>query len=98
MPLIKSAIKLLAKSVLVPLGLKAAASATDAGIHKKTLASGHNNTILIISNDEMEDILKIVKSFEDSGVLLKGISKTIQNEAKEQKGRFLIIKTFLVCY
>ena len=89
LPLMKSVIKPLAKSVLVPLGLTAAASAADAGIHKKILGSGHNNTTLIISNDEMDDILKIVKSFEDSGVLLKGVSETIQNEAKEQRGGFL---------
>ena len=49
----------------------------------------HNNTTLIISNDEMEDIIKMVKSLEDSGLLLKGVSGTIQNEAKEQKGGFL---------
>ena len=56
----------------------------DAGIHKKILGSGNNNnTTLIISNDEMGDILKIVKSLEDSGVLLKGVSETIQHEAKE---------------
>ena len=89
LPLMKSVIKPLAKSVLVPLGLTAAASAADAGIHKKILGSGHNNTTLIISNDEMDDILKIVKSLEDSGVLLKGFSETIQNEAKEQRGGFL---------
>ena len=92
LPLIKSVIKPLAKSVLVPLGLvaAAAASAADAGIHKKILGSGNNNnTILIISNDEMDDILKIVKSLEDSGVLLNGVSETIQNEAKEQRRRFL---------
>ena len=86
----KSVIKPLAKSVLIPLGLTAAASATDAGIHKKILGSGHNNnTTLIISNDEIDDILKIIKSLEDSGVLLKGISETIQHEAKEQRGGFL---------
>ena len=56
---------------------------------KKILGSGHNNTTLIISNDEMDDILKIVKSLEDSGVLLKGVSETIQHEAKEQRGGFL---------
>ena len=98
LPLMKSVIKPLAKSVLVPLGLTAAAaSAADAGIHKKILGSGerpldlvlpHNNTALIISNDEIGDILKIVKSF-DSGLLLKGVSETIQNEAKEQRGGFL---------
>ena len=84
LPLMKSVIKPLAKSVLVPLGLTAAASTADAGIHKKILGSGHNNTTLIISNDEMDDILKIVKSLEDSGVLLKCVSETIQNQAKEQ--------------
>ena len=92
LPLIKSVIKPLAKSVLVPLGLTAAASAGDAGTHEKILGFGkanNNNTILIISNDEMDYILKIVKSLEDSGVLLKGVSETIQNEAKEQRGRFL---------
>ena len=90
LPLMKSVIKPLAKSVLIPLGLTAAASAADAGIHKKILGSGHNNnTTLIISNDEMDDILKIVKSLEDSGVLLKCVSETIQIEAKEQKGGFL---------
>ena len=70
LPLMKSVIKPLAKSVLVPLRLTVAASAADAGIHKKISGSGQpNNTILIISNDEMDDILKIVKSLENSGVL-----------------------------
>ena len=64
LPLLKIVIKPLAKSVLIPLGLIAAASAADAGIHKKILGSGHNNATLIISNDEMDDILKIVKSLE----------------------------------
>ena len=89
LPLIKSVIKPLAKSVLIPLGLTAAASAADAGIHKKILESGHNNTTLVISSDEMDDILKIVKSLENSGVLLKGVSETIHHEAKEQRGGFL---------
>ena len=89
LPLMTSVIKPLAKSVLIPLGLTTAASAADAGIDKKILGSGHNNTALIISNDEMHDILKIVKSLEDSGVLLKSVSERIQNEAKEQGGGFL---------
>ena len=60
LPLMKSVINPLAKNVLVPLGLTAAASAADAGIHKKILGSGHNNkTTLIISNDGMDYILKI---------------------------------------
>ena len=89
LPLIKSVIKPLTKSVLIPLGLAAAASAADAGIHKKILGSDHNNRTLIISNDEMDDILKIVKSLENSAVLLKSVSETIQHEAKEQRGGFL---------
>ena len=88
LPLIKKAIKPLAESVLVPLGLTAAASAADAGIHKKILGSG-NTTTLIISNDEIKDIIKIVKYLEDSGLLLKGVTETFQNEVKEQKGGFL---------
>ena len=74
----------LAKNVLAPLGLSAAMSAIDGSIKKKMLGSG--TTTLIISNDEMDDILKIIKSLEDSNVLLKGVSETIQHEAKEQRG------------
>ena len=88
LPLMKNVFKPLAKSVLIPLRLTAAVSAADAGIHKKILGSG-TTTTLIISNDEMEDIIKIVKSLEDSGLLLKGVSEAIQNEAKKQKGGFL---------
>ena len=84
LPLIKNVIKALAKSVLIPLGLTAAASAADAGIHKKILGSG--NTTLIISNEEMNDIRKIVQALEDSNILLKGVTKTIENETKKQKG------------
>ena len=60
LPLIKNVTKPLGKSVLVPLGLTAAASVADAGIHKKILGSG--NTTLIMSNDEIHDIIKIIKS------------------------------------
>ena len=91
LPLMKNVIKPLVKSVLIPLGLTAAASAADAGTHKNILGSGHNNnrTTLIISNNEIKDIIKIVKSLEDSGLLLKGVTETVQNEVKEQKGGFL---------
>ena len=91
LPLIKNVIKPLAKSVLIPLRLTAAATAADAGIHKKILVSGHrpSSTTLIISNDDMEDIIKIIKSLEDSGLLLKEVSKTVQDEAREQNGGFL---------
>ena len=76
----------LAENVLAPLGISAAMSEIDGSIKKKMLGSG--TTTLIISNDEM-DILKIVKSLENSGLLLKGVSETIQDEAKEQRGEFL---------
>ena len=88
LPLMKNVIKPLAESLLVSVGLTAAASVADAGMHKKISESGHNNTTLIISNDEIEDVLKTVKSLEDSGLLLKGVSETIQNKSKEQKGGF----------
>ena len=87
LPLIKNVITPLAKSVLIPLGLTAAASAADAGIHKTMLGSG--NTTLIISDKDMEDLIKIVKSLEDSRLLLKGVTESLQNEVKEQKGGFL---------
>ena len=86
-PLMKVAMPL-AKNVLAPLGISAVMSAIDGSIKKKMLGSG-TTTTLIISNDEMDDILKIVKSLENSGLLLKGVSETIQHEAKEQRGGFL---------
>ena len=97
LPLIKNVIKPLPKSVLIPLGLTAAGSAADAEMHKKILRSGRghsssstpHNATLIISNDDMKDIIEIVKSLENSGLLLKGVSETIQNESKEQKAGFL---------
>ena len=52
---------------------------------------GSETAILIISNEEMNDIMKIVKSLEELGLLLKGVSETIKNEAKEQKRRFLVM-------
>ena len=87
LPLITNVIKPLAESVLIPLGLTAAASVADAGIHKEILGS-RNTATLIISHDEI-NIIKIVKSLEDSGLLLKGVTETVQNEVKEQKGGFL---------
>ena len=92
LPLMKSVITPLAKSILIPLGLTAAAAAAaaaaDAGIHKKILGSG-GHTTLIISNRDMEDLIKIVKSLEDSGLLLNGVAESVKNEIKEQKGGFL---------
>ena len=95
LPLIKNVIKPLAKSVLIPLGLTAAASPADASIHKKILGSGHHSSssasynTTLISNDEMEDIIKIVKSLEDSGLLFKGVTETVENEVKDQNEGFL---------
>ena len=89
--LIGNVLKPLAESVLIPLGLIAAASATDVAIHKKKFRSGY--TTLIISNEEMNDIMKTIRSPEESGLLIQDISKTMKNEAKEQKK-----KDFLVCY
>ena len=85
-PLMKVAIPL-AKNVLAPLGITAAASEIDAGIQKEIHGSG--TTTLIISTEEMKNIIKIVQALEDSNILLKGVNKTIKNEIKEQKGRFL---------
>ena len=85
-------IKPLAKSVIIPLGLTVAATAADARINTKILGSGHNrpsSTTLIISNDEIEDVIKIVKSLKDSSLLLKWVTETVQSEVKEEKGGFL---------
>ena len=85
--LTENVLKTLAKSVLRLLGLTAVALTTVAVIHKKKSRSGF--ITLIISNEEMNDIVKIVNSLEESGVIIKGVSKTIKNEAIEQKGGFL---------
>ena len=70
----------LAKNILAELGITAAASAIDARIQKKIHGSG--TTTLVISNEEMNDIMKIVQALEDSNILLKGVTKTIKNETK----------------
>ena len=80
--LIGNVLKPLAKSVLMSLGLIAAASVIPRKIF------GFGNTTIIISNEEMNDIMKIVKSLEGCGLLIKGVSETIKNGAKEQDGGF----------
>ena len=75
----KNVLKPLAKSVLTQLGLTAAASATDAVVKKNIFVYG---MVTIISNEEMDDIMKIIKFYEDSGLLIKGVCETIKNEAK----------------
>ena len=86
-PLMKVALPL-AKNVLAPLGLVAAMSAIDGSIQKKIHGSGIK---LIIEQEDMKDILKIIETLENSGILLNGVSKTIENETKEQRGGFLSI-------
>ena len=81
LPLVKRALTPLAKNLLLPLGLLGGMSAADVSFQKKIYGSG--TTALIISNEEMEDIIKIVNSREASGLFIKGISETIKNEAKE---------------
>ena len=86
-PLMKVAIPL-AKNVLAPLGITAGASAIDAGIQTKKI-HGSGNTTSIISNEEMNEIMKIIQALENSNILHKGFIKIIKNETKEQKGGFL---------
>ena len=86
--LMKNVLKTLAKNVLISLGVTVAASGTDAVVLKKMFGSGI--TTKTISNEEMEDIMRIVRSLEESGSLIKGVSEAIKNEAKEQKGGFLL--------
>ena len=99
-PLMKVAMPL-AKNVLAPLGLTAAMSAIDGSIQKKMLGSGSEakrsraneseraNTILIISNDDLNDIMQIIQALEDSGILLKDVTRSVATQTKEQKGGFL---------
>ena len=78
-PLMKVAVPL-ARNILAPLRITAAASAIDGAIQKKIHGSG--TTTLIISNEEMNDIMKIVQALDDSNILLKGVTKTIKIKAK----------------
>ena len=91
--LMKNVLKQLTKSVLIPLGFTPV-SATSTAIHEKIFGSSTypidlaKQTKLIISNEEMNDIMKIVKPIEETDLLMKGISETFQNESKKQKGGF----------
>ena len=71
----------LAKNILAALEITAAASAIDAGIQKKI--HGSRKTTLRFSNEEVNDIMKIIQALEDSNIFLKGVTKTIKNEIKE---------------
>ena len=92
-PLMRIAVPL-AKNILAPLGITAAASAIDAEIQKKRHGSG--TTTLITSNEELNDIMKIVQAYEDSNILLKGNTKATENETKKTKRRIFrnVIKFF----
>ena len=73
----------LAKHVLAPLGLTAVMSAIDGSIQKKI----HGSRVkLIIEQEDMNDINKVIEVLENSGILLKGVTKAIENETKEQRG------------
>ena len=85
LPLIKNVLKSLTKSVLIPLRLTAAA-ATDAAIHKEIFGSGM--TTLIISNEEINDIMKIVKFLEEPGLLIKALAKQLKMKQKNKKEGF----------
>ena len=92
LPLIKNVIKPLAKSVLISLGLKM----QQMQEYIKNIRI--SNTTLIISNEEMNDVIKIVQALEDSNILLKGVTKTVKNGTKKQKGGFLCnVTRYLRC-
>ena len=94
LPLMKNILTPLAKSLLVPLRLTAAAAVTDSAIFKKMFRFGRpsdlasRNRTLKVLNKEINDIIKIAESFEESGLLIKGVSETIENEEKKKKGGF----------
>ena len=83
----KNVVRPLSKSVLIPQGLTAAASVTNTAVQKRIHGSGMNT--LITSSKEMEDLMKIVKSIEESSLVIKGICEGSESKAKEQKDRFL---------
>ena len=83
----ENVLRLLAKNVLLPFKLTAGMLLTDTAIQKKIFGSGM--TALIISNEEMKHIIKIVKSLEESGLLIKRVSEMIEKEVKEQKVIFI---------
>ena len=94
LPLMKNVLRLLAKSVLIPLELTVAASERDAAINKTMFGSGF--TTLIVSNEEMNNMMKIIKSLEESGLFIKEVSEKTKNEAKRTKRRISrnVIKHF----
>ena len=88
LPLMKNVLTPLAEIILVPLVLTVAASVTDAAIQNKIFDV--DMATLIFSNEEMDDIMKIVKSFQDAGLLIKNFSETVENEEKNKKEDFQV--------
>ena len=95
MSLIGNVINLLGKSVLIPLKLIPAASATDTAIHKKMFGCG--TTTLIVSNEEMNDIIKVIMSLEESGLLLKALAKQLKIKQKNKKEVFKYVTRCFKC-
>lgn len=91
LPLIRSVVIPLAKSVFVPLGITTVASARDAGIKKKNFGSGL--TTLIFSNG----IIKVIKSLEDAGLLITGVTETVENEKKNNMRIFRHFDSYIRC-
>lgn len=91
LPLIRSVVIPLAKSVFVPLGITTVASARDAGIKKKNFGSGL--TTLIFSNG----IIKVIKSLEDAGLLITGVTETVENEKKNDMRIFRHFDSYIRC-
>ena len=83
----KNLLKPLTKSVSIPLKLAQAASTTDSAIQKNIFGSGM--TTMIISNKEINDIMKIIKSLKQAGLLKKRVSNTDENKTKAQKDAIL---------
>ena len=88
LPLMKNVLTPLAKRVLVTLRLTTVSSAADAAIQKKIFGSGKG--ALVFSNEDLNDIMRKVKSFEESDLLIKGVFQTIKNETKNKKMDFLV--------
>ena len=93
--LIENLLKPLDKSVLVPLGLTAAALATDAAIQKKIF--GWVTTTLVFPNKDLNDIMKIAKYLKEPCLLIKDVSETVENEVKNKKRVFGYVGCYIGC-
>ena len=96
LPLMRNVLKPVAKSVFIPLGLTAAASPTDAAICKKNVWVWSGMTTLKILNEEMNNIMKIVKSLEESNLLIKDVSKA-KVKQNDRKKDFQYVIRYIRC-